>query len=96
MRNRYLVTYDVSDDKRLRQVFKRMRQFGLHVQLSVFECELSPRELALMRSAIGEIIHHQEDQVILADLGPAEGRGSECLSSMGRRYEPMQRKAVVV
>ncbi len=96
MRNRFLVTYDVSDDKRLRQVFKRLRQFGLHVQFSVFECELSPRELALMRAALGEVIHHQEDQVILADLGPAEGRGSECLSSMGRRYEVMQRKAIVV
>jgi len=96
MRNRFLVTYDVSDDRRLRQVFKRLRQFGLHVQLSVFECELSPRELALLRASLDEVIHHEEDQVIIADLGPAEGRGSDCLSSMGRKYEPMRRKAVVV
>ncbi|MDI7269634.1 MAG: CRISPR-associated endonuclease Cas2 [Myxococcota bacterium] len=96
MRNRYLVTYDISDDKRLRLVFRRMRSFGLHVQFSVFECELSARELAIMRAALAELIKHDEDQVIVADLGPADGRGTESISSLGRRYEPVTRKAVVV
>jgi CRISPR-associated protein Cas2 len=96
MRNRYLVTYDICDDKRLRLVFKKMKSFGLHMQLSVFECELSDRELALMHAALDGLVHHTEDQVIVADLGPADGRGAACLRSIGRPHVPMTRKAVVV
>ncbi len=32
MRNSYIVSYDISDDKRLRQVFKIVRGFGDHLQ----------------------------------------------------------------
>ncbi|MEK7751294.1 MAG: CRISPR-associated endonuclease Cas2, partial [Acidobacteriota bacterium] len=41
MRNSYLVSYDIADDKRLRQVFKTMRAYGDHLQFSVFECQLT-------------------------------------------------------
>ena len=34
MRSSYLVCYDISDDKRLRKVFKLMRGFGDHLQFS--------------------------------------------------------------
>ena len=46
MRNVYLVTYDIRDDRRLRAVFKVMSGFGQHVQYSVFRCELSPANRA--------------------------------------------------
>jgi CRISPR-associated protein Cas2 len=38
MRNTYLVCYDISNDKRLRAVYKTMRDFGDHLQYSIFEC----------------------------------------------------------
>jgi CRISPR-associated protein Cas2 len=41
MRLLYVVTYDISDKKRLRKVFRLMRGYGDHLQLSVFRCELS-------------------------------------------------------
>ena len=31
MRNTFLVTYDIRDDKRLRKVFRTMRDFGDHL-----------------------------------------------------------------
>ncbi len=36
MRNCYLVCYDISDEKRLRKVFKVMRGYGGHLQHWVF------------------------------------------------------------
>ena len=45
MRISYLICYDISDDKRLRKVFKAMRNFGDHLQYSVFECQLTPSDL---------------------------------------------------
>ena len=44
MRSTYLVCYDIADDKRLRKIFKLCRNWGNHVQFSVFECDLTPKE----------------------------------------------------
>ncbi len=60
MRMSYLVCYDISDEKRLRKVFKTMRNFGDHLQYSVFECQLTPMDLARCRNELSEIIHHDE------------------------------------
>src|SRR6266566_4425645 len=75
MRNTYIVCYDISDPKRLRDVFKTMRGWGDHIQLSVFECRLTRSDLVTLRAELSEIIHHDKDQVLFVDLGPAEGRG---------------------
>jgi CRISPR-associated protein Cas2 len=96
MRKVYIVTYDISDPKRLRQVFKLMMGYGDHLQLSVFECELNPRELIELRHALGEIIHHDEDQVLFVDVGSVEGRGADSITSLGRHYSDPERMAIVV
>jgi CRISPR-associated protein Cas2 len=96
MRNAYIVTYDIADPKRLRRVYQLMLGYGEHVQLSVFECELNPRELLEVRHALGEIIHHGQDQVLFANLGTVEGRGSESITSLGRPYVDPERCAIVV
>lgn len=96
MRKRFLVCYDICDEKRLRLVFKKMKAFGLHLQYSVFECELSEREHAILKSALQPLINHAYDQILIVDLGPADGRGSECIEALGLAYRPRERKPVVV
>ncbi len=96
MRNVYVVCYDISNDRRLRKVYKVMRGFGAHIQLSVFRCELSPRERIEMIAALAPIIDHDQDQVLLVDVGPAEGRGSITFEALGRAYVSPQRHAIVV
>ncbi|MDQ3265269.1 MAG: CRISPR-associated endonuclease Cas2 [Myxococcota bacterium] len=86
MRQRYIVTYDVCSPRRLRLVFKTMKGFGQHLQLSVFRCDLSPMALALMKGKLLQIIHSEEDQVLIVDVGPTEGRGNEAFESLGRPY----------
>ena len=54
MRSTYLVCYDIHDDKRLRRVYKAMRDFGDHLQYSVFECQFTPIDLAKCRHVLGE------------------------------------------
>lgn len=95
MRRSYIVTYDISDPKRLKKVFKLMLGYGDHIQLSVFQCELNSRELVELRHALGEVIHHTEDQVLFANLGLVEGRGSESIESLGRAYVDPERIAIV-
>ena len=68
MRNTFLVTYDVSNDLRLRRVHKTMCGFGDHLQYSVFECQFSQTNLGRCHHALGKLIHHQDDQVLFVDL----------------------------
>lgn len=96
MIKRYVVSYDISEQKRLRKVFNTMRGYGDHIQLSVFICELSDKDRVLMIEALDRVIHHNEDQVLILDLGPAEGRGLECIESLGRAFTYPERHAIIV
>lgn len=69
MRRYYLVCYDVSDDKRLRQVHRKMLGYGDPLQYSIFRCLLSGREKAVMVADIAELIHPRQDRLMIVDLG---------------------------
>lgn len=96
MRISYLVAYDISDDKRLRRVFKTMRAFGDHLQYSVFECQLTQTDLIRLRSELAAIINHAEDQVLFVNLGPAEGRGERVITALGKPYTAVDAPCFIV
>jgi CRISPR-associated protein Cas2 len=96
MRTTYIVTYDIADDKRLKRVFKACKNFGNHLQFSVFECDLSPTERVRMESQLKELIHHGEDQVLFISLGPSESRGSRVITSLGKAYSKFDAPCYVV
>ena len=96
MRNSYIVSYDISDPKRLRQVFKTMRSWGDHLQFSVFECDLNPSEKIELETTLGDIINHDEDQVIFVGLGPSEGRGDRVITALGLPYTKLDAPCYVV
>lgn len=97
MPNIFLVCYDVADPKRLRKVYQLMKGFGDPLQYSVFRCELSPQKLQALREKLWELLNFAEDRVMIADLGPSEARGANCLELWGQpRSEPTERRAVVV
>jgi CRISPR-associated protein Cas2 len=96
MRQTYIVSYDISDPKRLRHVYKLMKGYGEHVQLSVFRCELTHRTLVELRARLAAIIHHGEDQVLFVDVGPELGRGGTSVTALGRAYSSPGRCAIVV
>jgi CRISPR-associated protein Cas2 len=96
MRTSYLICYDICEDKRLRKVFQTMRNYGDHLQYSVFECQLTPIDLARCRAELSEIIDHREDQVLFVDLGPAEGRGDRVITALGKAYSAVDSPCIVV
>jgi CRISPR-associated protein Cas2 len=86
-RQRYVVTYDICDPERLRKVFRVMKGFGRHLQLSVFVCDLSALNLAKLKAELVAIVHVTEDQVLIVDVGPTDGRGIEVFEAIGRPYQ---------
>jgi CRISPR-associated protein Cas2 len=95
-RHTYLVTYDIANDRRLRKVFKVCKNHGTHLQFSVFECDMNPRELIELQRELKSLIKQDEDQVLFVSLGPAEGRGDRVISSMGLPYSKFDEPCYVV
>lgn len=86
MRRSYIVTYDIRDPKRLAKVFRKCKGFGVHLQYSVFECDLSNFEKVRFESELNDIIHHHEDQILFIDLGPTLSRQETSITAMGQAY----------
>ena len=83
MRRRYMVCYDVSDPGRLRQTYKKMLGFGEHVQYSVFMCDLSEKEKALLEDALQDLLDLRQDRVLIVDVGSSEERRTSRIVVMG-------------
>ncbi len=96
MRKIYLVTYDISDSKRLRKVFKTMRNWGDHLQYSVFECQLNAVDLLRLKAELRAIVNHSQDQVLFIDLGPAAGRGERVIEAIGQPYTSVASPCLIV
>ena len=96
MRHRFLVCYDVADPRRLARTYRKMNGFGEPAQYSVFICDLSPKERALLETALTEILNLKEYRVLIVDMGPSEGRGRESFTTLGTARELPRRAAVIV
>ncbi len=91
----YVVTYDIRDQKRWRRVYRLMKGFGEWLQLSVFQCRLSRQRHAELIALLDGVVMHDEDHVILLDLGLAEDV-KPAVVSLGRGFEPVVREAIIV
>ena len=91
----YIVTYDISSRRRWRRVFRTMEGYGEWLQLSVFQCRLTPRRRVEMVAALDSVIHHNDDHVLIVDLGPVD-RVSPRVESLGKRFEAVVREPIIV
>lgn len=91
----YVISYDISDTKRWRRLFKLMHGYGEWLQLSVFQCRLSARRRAELQAFIDGIIHHEHDHVLMMDLGPAK-RVTPRIVSLGKDFQPVERAPVII
>jgi|SRR5712671_6184395 len=94
-RSHFLVAYDISDDRRRTDVFETLKDFGNHVQFSVFLCDLDRREVVTLRELLRTLINHAGDQVMIVDLGPATHSLDEQMEVLGIPYSPPGRRFVV-
>ncbi|MGB7159205.1 MAG: CRISPR-associated endonuclease Cas2 [Tepidisphaeraceae bacterium] len=94
-RRHFLITYDISDDKRRTKVFHVLQGNGDHAQFSVFLCQLNPTELARLRFDLLPLINAAEDQVLIVDLGKVYSDDSLRLETLGQPYSAPARAMIV-
>ncbi|HDH17060.1 MAG TPA: CRISPR-associated endonuclease Cas2 [Gammaproteobacteria bacterium] len=69
-----LITYDVSvvsegGTRRLRNIAKTCLDYGMRVQNSVFECEVTPAQYVVLKSELIDIFDPEEDSLRFYMLG---------------------------
>jgi len=92
----YVVSYDIMDPKRLHQVHRTMKAFGDPIHYSVFRCHLTSKGRVELVAALSEIINHDQDRVMIIDLGPLGGRVEDRIEFLGMRPQVAESRAVVV
>lgn len=60
----YLVCYDISDAKRLRQVSSLLRRYGTRVQKSVFECRINTDLCKKMQKELSALCREKDSVLI--------------------------------
>ena len=89
----YIVSYDISDPKRLRKVATACEDYGERKQYSVFLCRLSATDVVKLRNRLYDLIDLQKDQVLFI---PLCGKCVNQIEALGRPTEVYDAKDVVV
>ncbi len=93
---RYLVAYDIPDDRRRTQVAKKLESFGDRVQYSVFIVDAPPAKLVRLRTELLALLVTQEDSVLVCTLGPVASCGPERFEFLGRTRRITSSSSIVL
>lgn len=93
---RYLIAYDIPDDKRRTRLSKRLLAYGDRIQYSVFVSDLKPARLVRLRTTIRDVVEPEEDSVLVCDLGPVRTLSSDVFSFIGLDKAVTPHEAIVV
>ncbi|HED14903.1 MAG TPA: CRISPR-associated endonuclease Cas2 [Gammaproteobacteria bacterium] len=91
----YIITYDISDPKRWRRVFRLMKGYGEWLQLSVFQCRMSRKRHAELVALLDGIVHHKDDHILLMDVGLAD-KVTPRITSLGKSFDLVIREPIIV
>lgn len=93
---RYLVAYDISDDRRRARVATCLQAYGDRVQYSVFVVDIRPARLVRLRTKLEQLIDVKADSVLLCDLGLLGSIDARRFEFLGYSAEITPRGPIVV
>jgi len=64
----YMICYDITNHKRLRKTAKVLENYGIRIQKSFFQCEISKDMLNRLIKAILAVIDVSEDKLYVYPL----------------------------
>ena len=87
---RYVIIYDISDDKTRRQVYKTMKSYGAWKQYSAFEVDLTKTQYTELKHKLKELIP-SEEHVRIYPLTPTN---VDNIEEIGQKTEDKQSTVV--
>lgn len=88
----YIISYDISENRRRARVSKVLLGFGERVQESVFECFLDVAQRQMLRERLAKLIKPEEDNVRIYHLCERCGRRVEAIGAP----PPVERRAYIL
>jgi CRISPR-associated protein Cas2 len=68
----WVISYDIPDNKRRRKVADLLEGYGRRAQYSVFECEISEEQQAVLERRMRKLIDEAEDDVRFYPMNRAD------------------------
>ena len=59
----YVVAYDVAQTRRRTKIMNKLKDHGLRVQFSVFECEMDPPRMDQLKSELLPLMNLRQDRL---------------------------------
>lgn len=60
----YLINYDITDNKTRRKMVSILEDYGIRVQKSVFESDITERQLLTLHKELQNAIKDDEDEIL--------------------------------
>lgn len=76
---RYVISYDISSNKRRARTARVLSDFGTRVQFSVFECELSPKQVADLQERLAAVAGPASDSLRIYAICDACAKRVTCV-----------------
>ena len=61
----YFIAYDIADTKRLHKAARILENFGMRVQYSFFECEMTEEQKDTVVSELLHVINTKKDRLVV-------------------------------
>jgi CRISPR-associated protein Cas2 len=65
LRKRYVITYDIVDNKQRNKVANTIKNYGVRVQKSVFECHIASDTLQKLLDKLEKLIDPEKDSILV-------------------------------
>ena len=85
MTRRYLIAYDIADDRRRSKIADFLGSHGDRLQYSVFLVDARPARLIRLKATLAQMITFSEDSLLICDLGQPDHHGQQALQFLGQR-----------
>lgn len=63
MKKFFVISYDISDDRKRYLIDKELKNNGVRVQKSVFECIITDAQFVKLREKLEKFIDHETDSI---------------------------------
>lgn len=84
---KYLVCYDIENDKTRKKVFELLKDLGLvHLQLSTFYGDLNSAEFSAMKLKIKSLLENSTDKCLWLKCNLDEQQIKDCIGYSNFRY----------
>lgn len=87
---------DLSEDQRAQLAGLLRAVEDAPDRAALYEVLLTPRERVLLEGQVGRLINHEEDQVLLIELGPADQPPRLEIKALGQCYQPQRRENLIL